>query len=455
MGRARAAHLGPELRRPLVLDAALPLFARDGFDAVSMQAIADAAGVSKPVLYSCYDSKEELFDELLRREERKFWHMVEDVGPGPGRAGRPRGSAAPRPGRAAARGRRGARRVSRDLPPAPRRDAHRARPRALGAAHGRGARRLDAAARPRDRAAGPHVGGLGRARLPRAARGARPWEPDALAAYLARRRDPRDPDERARPHSAAAILAATASRAASSAYFVRGQKKPRRPSLVRGTTWQCRCGTDWLTTLFMATNVPCASSASRDRDAPGAAPRAKNGRHAARRQVGQRLDVRARDQQRVALEQRPRVEERDVVVVLVDDRRGQLAGDDLAEDAVGGHRQEPRERGRPPTRRGGRDTPPAARSSTATARRRPAHDDCARRTVARSAARAATSSEGHWDSGRAAEEGATWPASCRTIEARRSPASIPQKAQMGRRVIVASGDRRSGPVPRPIVTTRR
>jgi AcrR family transcriptional regulator len=78
MGRARAAHLGPELRRPLVLDAALPLFASDGFEAVSMQAIADAAGVSKPVLYSCYDSKEELFEELLRREERKFWHMVED-----------------------------------------------------------------------------------------------------------------------------------------------------------------------------------------------------------------------------------------------------------------------------------------------------------------------------------------------------------------------------------------
>jgi AcrR family transcriptional regulator len=84
MGRARAAHLGPELRRPLVLDAALPLFARDGFEAVSMQAIADAAGVSKPVLYSCYDSKEELFEELLRREERKFWHMVEGSVPAPG-----------------------------------------------------------------------------------------------------------------------------------------------------------------------------------------------------------------------------------------------------------------------------------------------------------------------------------------------------------------------------------
>ena len=87
MGRARAAHLGPELRRPLVLDAALPLFARDGFEAISMQAIADAAGVSKPVLYSCYPSKEELFEELMRREERKLWHMVEDSVPAPGAPG--------------------------------------------------------------------------------------------------------------------------------------------------------------------------------------------------------------------------------------------------------------------------------------------------------------------------------------------------------------------------------
>lgn len=87
MSRARAAHLGPELRRPLVLDAALPLFAHDGYEAVSMQAIADAAGVSKPVLYSCYASKEELFEELMRREERKLWHMVEDSVPVPGALG--------------------------------------------------------------------------------------------------------------------------------------------------------------------------------------------------------------------------------------------------------------------------------------------------------------------------------------------------------------------------------
>jgi AcrR family transcriptional regulator len=86
-GRARAAHLGPELRRPLLLDAALPLFARDGYDAVSMQAIADAAKVSKPVLYSCFGSKEQLFEELMRREERKLWHLVEDSVPAPGAPG--------------------------------------------------------------------------------------------------------------------------------------------------------------------------------------------------------------------------------------------------------------------------------------------------------------------------------------------------------------------------------
>ena len=87
MGRTRAAHLGPELRRPLVLDAALPLFAANGYDDVSMQAIADAGGVSKPVLYSCFASKEELFAELVRREERKLWHLIEDAVPAPGAVG--------------------------------------------------------------------------------------------------------------------------------------------------------------------------------------------------------------------------------------------------------------------------------------------------------------------------------------------------------------------------------
>jgi hypothetical protein len=45
----------------------------------------------------------------------------------------------------------------------------------------------------------------------------------------------------------------------------------------------------------------------------------------------------------VALEERARIEERDVLGVLVDDRRGQVAGDDLAEDAVGNAREASRD----------------------------------------------------------------------------------------------------------------
>ena len=65
----RAAHLGPERRRPMVLDAAFELFLEHGYDGTSMAAIAAALGVTKPVVYACYPSKEALFSALLRREE--------------------------------------------------------------------------------------------------------------------------------------------------------------------------------------------------------------------------------------------------------------------------------------------------------------------------------------------------------------------------------------------------
>ena len=65
----RAAHLGPERRRPMVLDAAFELFLERGYDGTSMEAIAQAIGATKPVVYACYPSKEELFKTLLRREE--------------------------------------------------------------------------------------------------------------------------------------------------------------------------------------------------------------------------------------------------------------------------------------------------------------------------------------------------------------------------------------------------
>jgi AcrR family transcriptional regulator len=70
--RKRAAHLGPERRRPEVLDAALKLFIKSGYDGTSMQAVADQAGVTKPVVYACFDSKDELFRALLAREEERI-----------------------------------------------------------------------------------------------------------------------------------------------------------------------------------------------------------------------------------------------------------------------------------------------------------------------------------------------------------------------------------------------
>lgn len=74
--RSRAAHLGPERRRPLVLDAAMGLFLEHGYEGASMEEIARAAGVSKPVLYDCFDGKAALFRALYQREDARVMAEV-------------------------------------------------------------------------------------------------------------------------------------------------------------------------------------------------------------------------------------------------------------------------------------------------------------------------------------------------------------------------------------------
>jgi AcrR family transcriptional regulator len=76
--RQRAAHLGPERRRPLVLDAAFGVFLQRGYEGTSMEAIATAAGVTKPVVYACFAGKEELFEALLEREESRVLAAIQD-----------------------------------------------------------------------------------------------------------------------------------------------------------------------------------------------------------------------------------------------------------------------------------------------------------------------------------------------------------------------------------------
>lgn len=79
--RPRAAHLGPERRRPLILDAALEVYVEFGYRDTSMQAVADAAGVTKPVVYECYPNKDELLVALLDREEHRLLDAISDSFP--------------------------------------------------------------------------------------------------------------------------------------------------------------------------------------------------------------------------------------------------------------------------------------------------------------------------------------------------------------------------------------
>lgn len=60
-----AKRLPADRRREQLFDVALTLFATSGFNATTMDDIAEAAGVTKPLLYQHFDSKRALYLELL------------------------------------------------------------------------------------------------------------------------------------------------------------------------------------------------------------------------------------------------------------------------------------------------------------------------------------------------------------------------------------------------------
>jgi TetR/AcrR family transcriptional regulator, mexJK operon transcriptional repressor len=73
----------------LILEAAAGLFLRDGFGAVSMDAVAREAGVSKATLYAHFDSKNRLFSELVKLECARLFgdgvdHGLEKLPPAEG-----------------------------------------------------------------------------------------------------------------------------------------------------------------------------------------------------------------------------------------------------------------------------------------------------------------------------------------------------------------------------------
>lgn len=71
-GRERAAHVGPERRRPQVLDAALAIAVESGVSAVTIGAVADRLGVTRPVVYSCFRDRVALIEALVEREGERL-----------------------------------------------------------------------------------------------------------------------------------------------------------------------------------------------------------------------------------------------------------------------------------------------------------------------------------------------------------------------------------------------
>jgi AcrR family transcriptional regulator len=78
-GRPAAGH--DSRKRQQILDGARRLFLAEGFDAASMGEIAREAGVSKGTLYVYFDSKEELFAELVRIEQDKHFSPIFTLDP--------------------------------------------------------------------------------------------------------------------------------------------------------------------------------------------------------------------------------------------------------------------------------------------------------------------------------------------------------------------------------------
>lgn len=65
----RTPRLPPEIRRRELLDAALDVIYEQGFDAVSVEAVARRAGVTRPVVYDLFGDLDRLLLALIDREE--------------------------------------------------------------------------------------------------------------------------------------------------------------------------------------------------------------------------------------------------------------------------------------------------------------------------------------------------------------------------------------------------
>src|SRR5690349_17158234 len=79
--RRYAPRMPPEQRREQLVDAALSVILEQGYGGVSIEAIARAAGVTRPVIYDHFPNLGTLLHALVEREERVSREQLERVVP--------------------------------------------------------------------------------------------------------------------------------------------------------------------------------------------------------------------------------------------------------------------------------------------------------------------------------------------------------------------------------------
>ncbi len=82
--RRYATRTPADVRRQQVLDAALRIIARDGYRAVSIDAVARELGVTRPVVYNQFEGLDDLLHALLDRQgQRALGQLLDAIGAEP------------------------------------------------------------------------------------------------------------------------------------------------------------------------------------------------------------------------------------------------------------------------------------------------------------------------------------------------------------------------------------
>jgi AcrR family transcriptional regulator len=79
--RRYAPRLPAEQRREQLIDAALGVILEQGYEGISMEAVARAAGVTRPVVYDHFPNLAQLLQALITREEQRSLGQLQAVVP--------------------------------------------------------------------------------------------------------------------------------------------------------------------------------------------------------------------------------------------------------------------------------------------------------------------------------------------------------------------------------------